>query len=274
MDSESPYKKPLIHNEWFFVILIIMSVWAERRKQAIIWVIILIIFAVIGIAAWTVLHKPPTCADGKRNQNEAGVDCGGACELMCRHMVEQPIILWQRFFKVSDGIYTAATMIQNPNLNAEARNVPYRIRLYDEDGVTIFERNGYVTLHPKYNFPIIDPGIRTQERVPVRMVFEFTGESIWYRAEEEKNHLSITNDVVLNETSSPRIDAVIHNDSNAVATHVRIAALVYDPEGNVMAASQTVVDNVPAHGTGKVVFSWPNPFSSPILRKELIILPY
>ncbi len=35
-----------------------MSIWAERRKQAIIWVIILIIFCVIGLAAYTVLNQP------------------------------------------------------------------------------------------------------------------------------------------------------------------------------------------------------------------------
>lgn len=251
-----------------------MSIWADRRKQAIIWVIILLIFGVIGIAAWTVLHKPSTCMDGKRNQDERGIDCGGGCELMCKNMVQEQVILWQRFFKISDGIYTAATMIQNPNLYATAYDVPYRIRLYDSEGVTIFEREGYVNLYPKYNFPVIDPGIRTLERVPVRMTFEFTDEPVWYRAEEERLSLSITNDVVLNETTSPRIDATIRNDANVPRVNVKVAALVYDPDGNVMAVSQTVVDAVPAHGSAKLVFSWPEPFPAPILRKELIILPY
>jgi hypothetical protein len=257
-----------------FVILIHMSIWAERRKQAIIWVIILLIFGVIGIAAWTVLHREPTCSDRQKNQNEQGIDCGGVCDLMCKDSVQEPVILWQRFFKVSDGIYTAGTMVQNPNLYSYAPDVPYRIRFYDSDGVTIFGREGYVTLYPKYNFPIINPGIRTLERVPVRMTFEFTAEPVWYRAEEQENTLSTLNDVVYNETTSPRIDAIIRNDSNLDKKGVKVVALVYDPEGNVMAVSQTVVGNVPAHGSSKVVFSWPEPFPSPILKKELIILPY
>lgn len=261
------------HYLGVFVILIDMSIWAERRKQAIIWVIILIIFGVIGIAAWTVLHRDPTCSDRQKNQNEQGVDCGGVCDLMCKDSVQEPVILWQRFFKVSNGIYTAATMIQNPNLYSRATDVPYRIRLYDEDGVTIFERNGYMTLYPKYSFPIIDSGIRTLERVPVRMTFEFTGDPVWYRAEEQITNLSIVNDVVFNEKTSPRIDASIRNDSNTIRKAVKVAALVYDPDGNVMAVSQTVVDAVAPHGSSKVVFSWPEPFTAPILRKELIILP-
>jgi hypothetical protein len=251
-----------------------MSIWADRRKQAIVWAIILIIFVILGVAAWSVLSKPPTCGDGAQNQDEQGIDCGGVCDLMCRDMVQDPIILWQRFFKVSEGIYTAATMIQNPNLTATAKDVPYRIRLYDAEGVTIFERNGYLTLYPKYNFPIIDAGVRTQERIPVRMTFEFTDDPVWYRAEEQKNQLSIVNDVILNETTSPRIDASIRNDSNMNQNSVRVAALIYDADENVMAVSQTVVDIVPAHGSNKVIFSWPEPFPGPIARKELIILPY
>lgn len=230
-----------------------MSIWAERRKQAVIWMIILLIISVIGISAWVVFNKPPTCTDGSRNQDEQGVDCGGVCDLMCRDSVQDPVILWQRFFKVSDGIYTAATMVQNPNLNAGASDVPYRIRLYDEDGVTIFERNGYMTLYPKYNFPIIDPGIRTLESIPTRMTFEFTDLPVWYRADERRTGLSIVNDVVFNERTSPRIDAFIRNDSNVVQKSIKIAALVYDPEGNVMAVSQTVVDSIPAHGSTKFV---------------------
>jgi hypothetical protein len=250
-----------------------MSIWAERRKQAVIWVIILLIIFVISVSAWVVLHKPPTCTDGSRNQDEQGIDCGGVCDLMCLDSVQDPVILWQRFFKVSNGIYTVATMIQNPNLHSSAKDVPYRIRLYDEDGITIFERNGFMTLYPKYNFPIIDPGIRTLERVPVRMTFEFTDQPVWYRADEQKTSLSIVNDIVFNQKTSPRIDAFIRNDSNISQKSVKVAVLIYDPEGNIMAVSQTIVESVPAHGSSKIVFSWPEPFQYPILKKELIILP-
>lgn len=250
-----------------------MSIWAERRKQTIIWGIIFLIFIAIAIAAWSVFNQPPTCNDGIKNQNELGVDCGGVCSLMCKDMAQVPVILWQRFFKVSEGVYTSAAMIQNPNLYAYAKDVPYMIRLYDDEGVTIFERSGYMTLYPKYNFPIIDPGIRTLQRIPVRMTFEFTGEPVWYRGSEQKNDLSITNDIIQNESTSPRISAIIRNDSNVTQKNVKVAVLVYDPDGNVMAVSQTIVDNVPAHGTNGLVFSWPFQFPSPILKKELIILP-
>ena len=255
-----------------------MSIWAERRKQAIIWVIILIIFVVISLAAWSVFHKPPTCNDGRRNQDEQGIDCGGVCSLMCKNNVLDPVILWQRFFKVSEGVYTAATMIQNPNLYSYAANVPYRIRVYDEDGVTIFDREGYMDIYPKYSFPLIEPGIRTGERTPTRMTFEFTQDPVWYRSSEHVegaiDGLSIINDVILNEVTSPRIDSEIRNDTNAVRQEIKVAALVYDPEGNVMAVSQTVVDTIPPHGSSRVIFSWPEPFPYPILKKELIILPY
>jgi hypothetical protein len=256
----------------------LMSIWADRRKQTIIWCIIFLVIGVIAIAAWTVLHKPATCSDRKQNQHEEGVDCGGECSLMCKDRTEEPIVLWQRFFKVSDGIYTVATMIQNPNLNAYAPDVPYRIRIYDDEGVTIFEREGYTTIYAKYAFPLIEASVRTGERIPVRMTFEFIEKPMWYRSageiEEMLKGLAITNDVILNELTSPRISAIIRNDSNVVRQNVKIAALVYNADGNVMAVSQTFVDQVPSHGTSNVVFSWPEPFPAPILKKELIILPY
>jgi hypothetical protein len=250
-----------------------MSIWADRRKQTIIWVIILLIFGVLGVGAWTVFHVPPTCDDRKMNQDEQGVDCGGECNLICRDMAASPIILWNRFFKISDGVYTGAAMIQNPNLYAYAPNVPYLMRLYDDEGVTIYERNGFVTLYPKYTFPLIQPGIRTLERVPVRMTFEFIAEPVWYVAAEQATGLSITNDVIYNETSSPRIDAVIRNDGNKPQQDVKAAAIVYGTENNAIAVSQTFVDIVPSNGSAKIVFSWPEPFETAIVRKELIILP-
>ena len=82
-----------------------MLSWGAKRK-------ILIALVVCAIAAagifWYVAHsvyRPPSCTDGKKNQGEAGVDCGGPCARLCKVVSLPPIVHWQRAFPVTESVY-------------------------------------------------------------------------------------------------------------------------------------------------------------------------
>ena len=60
-------------------------------------------------------YQPATCRDGKQNQEEDGVDCGGPCSLICDAQSATPIVSWVRFFKIQDGFYNVASFVENPN---------------------------------------------------------------------------------------------------------------------------------------------------------------
>ena len=72
-------------------------------------------------------HKTPTCFDGVKNQNEKGLDCGGVCTRICSGDISTPIVMWQRVFQVTPGVYSAVAYIQNPNV----LNRPYKVLAND-----------------------------------------------------------------------------------------------------------------------------------------------
>ena len=87
-----------------------------------------------------IFYDKPTCFDGKQNQDESGVDCGGVCEKVCSFQAVKPNIIWSRSFKVSEGIYNAIAYIENPNIRAEAFAVPYVFKIFDERNILISEK--------------------------------------------------------------------------------------------------------------------------------------
>jgi hypothetical protein len=250
-----------------------MSYWSKKRQQTIIWFILLAILIPIIIVAFSIFNKPATCFDGFKNGSENGVDCGGVCDLVCKMDSLEPTILWSRFFKVSEGLYTVAVYIQNPNSVAGASNVPYRIRVYDEDDVTIVERDGVVDLFPKYSFPLIETGIRVGERIPKRIVFEFLDDPIWQKQKDNNLPINISNDRIYNEESSPRVEASLENTTAKPLKDITVSVILYGENGNAIAVSKTKVDAIEANGSKRVVFSWPEPFDEKILRKDIIIEP-
>jgi hypothetical protein len=249
-----------------------MSTWGNKRKYSIMAAGLVLISIPLAFAAFKILYKTPTCTDNKQNQNENGVDCGGVCDLYCKGGAAETVILWQRLFKVAPGIYSVAVSIQNPNLRAGAAAVPYRIRVFDNEGVSMYERTGAINIRPKYTFPIIEPGILLGERIPSRITFEFLEEPVWIKEEEKITPLTISNEVLYNEKIAPRIEADLENSTVRDIKNVMVGVIMYDAEDNAIAVSKTLVDKVPGSGSAKAVFTWPEPFSASVARKEIVIL--
>src|SRR4051812_41305378 len=113
-----------------------MSLWARQKQATYLTIVVLFLLIVFGIPTYFIFfHKTPNCYDNLMNQDETGVDCGGGCAKVCPADAQPPIVHWQRYFKVVQGVYTVVVNIENPNIKVFAQNVPYRIRLLDKEGV-------------------------------------------------------------------------------------------------------------------------------------------
>src|SRR3989344_7429415 len=97
-----------------YAILLFMS-WASRRRTFYILGIVLFFMVTVGIPAAIFLYKPPTCFDGKQNQEETAVDKGGPCLLLDERTLVPHAVVWSRSFEVRDGTYSAVAYIENPN---------------------------------------------------------------------------------------------------------------------------------------------------------------
>ncbi len=254
-----------------------MSLWAQKKQFTYLSVLSLLIIVILSVPIYYYFIKhQDTCFDGIKNQNEEGIDCGGICTKVCTDSSQAPLVHWQRFFKVTDGVYSAATEVENPNINVYAESIPYRFRFYDDNGVMIAERTGSTFMLPNTIFPIFESGIQTGQRIPVRVSFEFLNNTPdWQKKPYQLPHLVIIDQTQASSTSvtassSAKIEATIQNETDFAANNIEVVALVYDANNNAIAASHTIVDQIDARSSTKVTFTWPTAFSSPVAKIEIV----
>lgn len=252
------------------------SQWAAKRKLKYGIIVIIAVIIIVGVPSFLFFYKSPTCFDNKKNQNEEGVDCGGVCTRLCPSDISAPIIMWQRVFLVSPGVYNAVAYIQNPNVLTRVDNVGYVFRLYDKDNALITQKTGRTFLPANQKFAVFEAGIRTGVRVPVRTTFEFTESLSWIQnpANYKDPAVVVENITLTNDSSLPRIDATIRNLSLEKVKTLGVVAVIYDADDNAIAASRTVVENLSAQSRSSVTFTWPAPFPGPAVRKEIILRVY
>ena len=64
-----------------------------KRKKIVIIFIYLTFFLLFSLSLYFYFKPQPSCSDGKQNQNEQGVDCGGVCVQECDIVKAQPLII-------------------------------------------------------------------------------------------------------------------------------------------------------------------------------------
>jgi hypothetical protein len=140
----------------------------------------------------------------------------------------------------------------------------------------ITQKTGQTFLPANETFAVFEAGIRTGARVPVRTSFEFTESPTWVQnsAGYKEPSVAAENIILNNDAGLPRIDATVHNQSLDTIKTLSVVAIIYDAGGNAMAASRTVVENLSAQSSAPIAFTWPTPFSSPAVRKEIILRIY
>ncbi|MBU4480113.1 FxLYD domain-containing protein [Patescibacteria group bacterium] len=246
--------------------------WSSRRRTIYLGIFMLILLAVFTLAYYFFIYEKPTCLDGKQNQNEQGIDCGGVCPIVCGFQTVDPIVMWSRIFKVTDGIYNAVAVVENPNVGVEAYGVPYSFKVYDKDNIIIYERRGKTDIFSRSTLPIFERTILTDQRIPVRVLFEFVKKPEWIKVSEERPELFVTNKNLTGEDSAPRLFATVENRTAKTIKNIEVSAILFDIDGNAINASQTVIDSLSKNGSEQVFFTWPEVFPSKVSRIEIITI--
>lgn len=250
-----------------------MNKWSKRRKFFIRAIIFLAFIILVAIPAYLLFYRAPSCFDSKQNSDETGIDCGGSCQLLCTTETLPLIIKGDpQVLKVRNSFQVVA-LIENPNANAEIYRAKYFIRLYSTKSIAPLKIIEGETFVPKgTTFAIIEGLFASiNGEIPIKATLEWQIPSIvWKKNNSPLPKLAVSNKVVTKEGSTPQLDAVIENTSLQVVSNVDIAALVYDDDGNIVAASKTFVEIIQAGSQVPIVFSWPEPFSGKVLNIAVI----
>jgi len=244
--------------------------WASRRRLLYTTGILLFLGLVFGIPAAIWWHEPPSCFDGKLNQEETATDKGGPCILIDERALTPYSVLWSRAFPVRDGAYNVAAYIENPNSDASVRSVRYIFKLYDDKNVVVAERIGRTFIMPGGITPVFEGSIDTGNRAVLRTFFEFIEAPIWERLSDVSSVIVISNKTVTTPGISPRITARVENTSVAPILEPGFVAVVFDTAGNAFAASQTTLPRLDPGETREIVFTWFAPFEKAVGRIDIL----
>lgn len=246
--------------------------WGTKRRNFILFIIALLVIVPTGYFLYKLLYKAPSCFDGKLNGIEEGIDCGGACELICERTALDATVLWKRFFPVSPGIYNVIAMVENSNPDAGVEEVPYLFQLFDQDNILLVERSGVVRIPPNKTLPIVEIALSTGKLTPRRVNFEFLEPFEWKKDFPADPVLIVREQKLVNEDSAPRLNAVISNTSLQTVYDIDVIAIVYDNDDNAIGSSSTYIEEAANSERVNIVFTWPQPFETPISRIEIIPL--
>ncbi len=234
-----------------------MASWSKQRKSLYAGIVGVVAIAVIAVPAFLYLYHPPTCSDGVKNGGEQGVDCGGSCSRLCQSSFLPPDAAWTRFEEVAPGLYNEAAYIVNPNTEGEAKNVPYHIALYDDQGILITDQRGIVTIPPHRNALAFQGAVSVGKRVPAKALFEFTAAPDWHKRIDPLSKLVISDKSYTEDESGSYLSVNLLNKSVQPIENVSAYAVLYDKDGNALGFSKTSIDEIGPDETEVAPFTWP-----------------
>lgn len=232
--------------------------WGLRRQLAV-FVIFAAATLLIVVGGIYYFRPEPTCFDSRQNQDEEGVDCGGAearCA-PCSEKIHDLTILWTRFFPLRGGVVDAAALVQNGNQFLKTKKLVYAVKLYDENGILIAIRENSTFVHPGEKFLIFEPNLEVQNREPKSALVEFRSVS-WESGEDAPLKIDVTRkNILLEDTFSPRLEVSLKNQANQTYDNIEAAALILGQGGAVLGVSRTIVDSIGISADKSIVFTWP-----------------
>lgn len=240
-----------------------MMAWSIRRRLLYLLSLVLAI-AALGASGYWVWKPAPSCFDGRQNQDETGVDCGGACAAVCPAEIRPLKEVWTTVLESNTGVYDAASFVINPNRSYLARRATFAVRVFDAADSLITTHEGEVFLNPAEQLVVLVPRLEVGQRVPARATLEFAAPPVWQKVTVDRPPLAIRS-YQLTLEPTPRLTAVVANESLHNLTDITVAALLSDAEQNAVAVSSTLVDALAPGATKELVFTWSKAFAREVV---------
>ncbi len=233
-----------------------MSVWSTRRQLA--FVAFFVVLLALGVAGLLYFNQEvPTCTDGLTNQSELGVDCGGPCIRICPVETNELVILWTRIFKVREGVYDVAALVENPNPFGVV-SADYKIRVYDADNLPVKDIEGSTYLNPHERFLVFEPNVDVGFRTPTRAFLTFDNDLDWRRLGPARKPDLRVGSYVITNTPILSLKSSVNNMSIFNVENVEVVAILSDGQANATHVSRTFIDSLNEDATKEIVFTWPN----------------
>ena len=229
--------------------VICYSIYMGKRliKQIIYGSGFLAIVFLILLAIYFIWLKPePTCSDGRRNQSEIGVDCGGPCAA-CEIKTLLPLqSIWQTKFSIN-GKAALTAQIKNSNSTYGANRFSYSFEIYGKNGNKIKTISGNSFIYAseiKYIFEPTDINYSDVEEIKV-----FTSAVQWLANEKFLKPKTQIREKITNIGEAGRgveISGYVVNNNAYPLRKMRLVGFLATENNIKISVSKTELDNLAA----------------------------
>jgi hypothetical protein len=245
--------------------------FASSRRFFFILIFVVIIIGVGILFLIPVLNKAPTCTDGKQNAEESGVDCGGNCEYLCKNQVLPFPIDFSRSFLSSDKRISMIAVFSNQNKTSGVKKADYRFVAYDKLGGVIRTKDGTTSIGANSKNAIFEGPFPVGDRVPYTTTFEWVNPLSFSKTDSNVSGLhldTISTDLKTDENTF--LTVVLKNSMTRTVENVPVVVVLYDKDGNGVAASKTILDVLNPDQTAEIYFSWNHKITEEIANIEVL----
>jgi hypothetical protein len=241
-------------------------------KRLIIVIVYLIIFFAIGFTIYLLTKPKPTCFDGKQNQNEEKVDCGGPCNPCEEKPVTQDLQVKEKAFVYGGpGRYDIMARIYNPNNQYGSAEFSYKFILKDSSGNKLVEREGKSFILPAETKYVLGSNLETPGSPQVAEIE--LGETRWEEfAGFEEPQLNIYHKQYNAVSSQPvfsEATGLLRNESTFDFAAINISVVLRDASGAPVAFNSTAMNTVNAGEERDFRLIWPLAFPGEVRNVEM-----
>jgi hypothetical protein len=244
--------------------------WSLRRKLIIEVLLGAIVLGIIAVVLVATLYKTPSCMDGKQNQGEQGIDCGGPCPYECNADETAPTVRFARAVSPQPGRTDLIAYIDNSNPNAALQDAKYTAQFYGPNHTVVAQQSGVITVPPSTTYPLFIPDFYRSSQPVTQVFLTIDPSSYQWLHILNKSFVPIPSNIQFAITNTPKITATLMNTTAQPLSDVTVVATVFDSANNAIAASQTVVQELGPQSSAPIIFTWNEPFKGTPARVDIL----
>jgi len=245
-----------------------------QKKQTIIIAIFLAIFLLFIFVMYSWLRPTQTCSDGKQNQNEEGVDCGGVCGKKCEVKVITEVTVLESGFVPSGVVnsYDVYARIANPNNVFGSSGFQYEFTLKDSAGQIIATKKGSNYMLPGETKYVVENNLVT-DQTPDSVEFVATN-STWveFKDQYEKPRLKVVNkqyNPISSGVGFSEVLGLLKNESPFDFSLISLKIILKDSADKVVALNLTEMRTVKSGENRDFRAVWFSRFLGEVLNVEV-----
>jgi hypothetical protein len=187
-----------------------------------------------------------TCSDGRQNQKETGIDCGGPCQ-SCEIAKLKPLtVSWTKYLPASENEVSLLAKIANPNLNFGSRNFSYQFEVIGPFGALLKKNGGQSFIYPGEEKYLMAPALKINSTDISQVKLAITTSTLIWQSKEELIRPDLDKNSIKTEivNQTVKVSGLIKNKDLLLINQVRIIAILFDNQNKILNASYTAITNL------------------------------